>query len=637
MPHWSGISLRTSSLLNGISRLETFGMAYWESFTRVNIIAIFLFSTLLFSSIANASYESFAFSSNIKSENNLDYIETARTGKFVQQTSVNHSISLSEYMNLSSPEEKKDLGIPSIEDQKNIKSLIFEEELHLSSDLFQQETTVVLVKQFSDRKGIMERILPIDRIRNQEKLSNKNYLDTNLQLIFSDYNFQINKQDPFGNLLFNSIINNNFNNYISNSIDTFSKEIFIHDFQLPQFLDSIYLIPDIELSDSSFNQIDSKEPTGIFILVLISGLIFVRNESNHIKFNNFRKFFSYIVIVLLVSSGTITPVSMSSSYWGTAFGEEMNNNNNTESTDHQINSLENFTSTVQISNHTKLIPENYTTSISNYTELIPENYTTPISNYTTSTDILENNSTENELEHKIILPNATESWKFDSYVNGSHFVGNVYVEKESGLILDGDSYVTNDGNSTNSISNLTITAWVKPYYSNGSSEFTIVSKERTFELIINNIIDPQQVAKFSIFDGIQWHSVETSVTLGENWSHLAATFNGTKLSMYTNGTLSNEKSTTNTITLTTDGQFDPKTPGLVSSSSDIVIGASLDNSRSVDDVSKKFSGEIYDINIFDVYLTAAQIAELHNNSFPFILENSNSTNTVEIIENIPIE
>src|SRR3989337_4280843 len=231
-----------------------------------------------------------------------------------------------------------------------------------------------------------------------------------------------------------------------------------------------------------------------------------------------------------------------------------NNTNNTESDDHQINSSENFTNTLpmenlnsqntvsenyidfsilqinftnttsisnytelipenyttSISNYTELIPENYTTSISNYTELIPENYTTSISNYTTSTDIPENNSTENELEHKIILPNATESWKFDSYVNGSHFVGNVYVEEESGLMLDGDNYVTNDGNSTNSLSNLTITAWVKPYYPNGSSEFTIVSKEKTFELIINNIIDPQHVAKFSIFDGIQWHSVETS-------------------------------------------------------------------------------------------------------------------------------
>src|SRR3989337_2109382 len=343
-----------------------------------------------------------------------------------------------------------------------------------------------------------------------------------------------------------------------------------------------------------------------------------------------------------------------------------NNTNNTESDDHQINSSENFTNTLpmenlnsqntvsenyidfsilqinftyttSISNYTELIPENYTTSISNYTELIPENYTTSISNYTTSTDIPENNSTENELQHKIILPNATESWKFDSNVSGSHFVGNVYVEGESGLMLDGDSYVTNNGNSTNSISNLTITAWVKPYYSNGSSEFTIVSKERTFELIINNIIDPQQVATFSIFDGIQWHSVETSTTLGESWSHLAATFNGTKLSVYTNGTLSNEKSTINTITLTTDGQFESKIPGLISSSSDIVVGASLDNSRSVDDVSKKFSGEIYDVNIFDVYLTAAQIAELYNSSFPFILENSNSTNIVEVIENIPIE
>ncbi|MGH7885107.1 MAG: hypothetical protein ACRENO_05360, partial [Thermodesulfobacteriota bacterium] len=181
-------------------------------------------------------------------------------------------------------------------------------------------------------------------------------------------------------------------------------------------------------------------------------------------------------------------------------------NNNTEPTDQQIN-FENTTSivnisnktnyvntdnllidnyTAPISNYTDIIPENYTAPISNYTDIIPENYTASISNYTIPTDILENNSTKNELDHKIILSNATESWKFDSNVNGSHFIGNVYVEKESGLILDGDSYVTNDGNSTNILSNLTITAWVKPYYSNGSSEFTIVSKERTFELIINN-------------------------------------------------------------------------------------------------------------------------------------------------------
>src|SRR3990172_8677628 len=172
-----------------------------------------------------------------------------------------------------------------------------------------------------------------------------------------------------------------FLDYISNPFDTFSKEIFIYDFQIQPFLDSINIIPDLELSDSLFNQIDSKEPTGIIILVLISGLIFIQNENNYIKFNNFKKFFSYIFIILLVSSGIITPISISSLYWGTAFGEEMNDNNtnNTESVDHQINSLENFTGTLPMEylNSQNTISENYidfsilqinftnTTSISN--------------------------------------------------------------------------------------------------------------------------------------------------------------------------------------------------------------------------------------------------------------------------------
>ncbi len=76
---------------------------------RVDILAIFLFSTILFSSVSNTSYESFAISNDIEIENNLEKI------------SVDHSISLSESMNLSSPEEKKDLGSISIDDQTNVK------------------------------------------------------------------------------------------------------------------------------------------------------------------------------------------------------------------------------------------------------------------------------------------------------------------------------------------------------------------------------------------------------------------------------------------------------------------------------------------------------------------------------------
>ncbi|MDX1372581.1 MAG: LamG domain-containing protein, partial [Nitrososphaeraceae archaeon] len=218
---------------------------------------------------------------------------------------------------------------------------------------------------------------------------------------------------------------------------------------------------------------------------------------------------------------------------------------------------------------------------------------------------------------------------------------NVYIEEDIGLVLDGDGYVTNDGNSTSNISNLTLTAWVKPYYANGSAELTVVSKEKTFELIINNVVDPQRVASFSVFDGIKRHTVISSTVFGENWSHIAVSYNGTMLSMYTNGTLSNEKIVTDTIEITSNGKLEPKTSELLTSSSDVVIGAKLDNTRSTDDVSKKFSGEIYDVNIFDVYLTAKQILEIYNRSFPIIFNVTNSTLTnstqIDSLEEISLE
>ncbi len=239
-----------------------------------------------------------------------------------------------------------------------------------------------------------------------------------------------------------------------------------------------------------------------------------------------------------------------------------------------------------------------------------------------------------ETDPIIQIPNATESWKFESSVNGSQFVGEVFID-ESGLVLEGDGYVANDGNSTSQLGNLTITVWVKPDYSAGSSEFTIVSKEKSFKFSINNNIVPQKVAKFSIFDGIKWYEVETSTPVGENWSHLAATFNGTTLSIYTNGTLSNEQLTKVTIALVNiDKEFE--TPEIVKSTSDVIIGASLDNTRSVNAVAKTFSGEINDVNIFDVYLNAQQIAEIYYNTLQLYIE-TNSTEQTEEIESISLE
>ena len=56
---------------------------------------------------------------------------------------------------------------------------------------------------------------------------------------------------------------------------------------------------------------------------------------------------------------------------------------------------------------------------------------------------------------------------------------------------------------TDDIDGLTVTAWVKPDYSSGSPEFTVISKDKSFALTINNNIQSENTAKFSVFDGIK--------------------------------------------------------------------------------------------------------------------------------------
>ncbi|EGP94726.1 Putative copper-binding protein, plastocyanin/azurin family protein [Nitrosarchaeum koreense MY1] len=79
------------------------------------------------------------------------------------------------------------------------------------------------------------------------------------------------------------------------------------------------------------------------------------------------------------------------------------------------------------------------------------------------------------------------------------------------------------------------------------------------------------------------------------------------------------------------GQLEIKTIETANSTSDVIVGASLENHRSVDEVTKQFHGQIKEINIFGVYLSAAQIAEIYLQTLPMIQSLHNNT-IVEIIE-----
>jgi len=508
------------------------------------------------------------------------------------------------------------------------KMIYLSESLHITSLIFEQ--TLALNSYITQPQATLDRISQIEKVKDRKKnLKSEIFsLDDSYQQDLSDDFNLIESPNSLTTFLVdlspiisNSVLDYNLENILQ-SIDGFDDPL------LDTFFNSFVL------DFNSFVVFDVN-----FVVVIFAPLVFflfIFAEDVKFKIEKIRPILSLVFVVILLSTTVITPYSISSSYWPEAYADTSAlDDNQTASTDNTSSSSTPAEDTVTVeattSNQTPINDLVTNSTITNTTSI---NGTIPGTN-STGTDIPVNgtipgtNSTGTDIP--IILPNATESWKFDTHVNGSRFIGDVYIEEtDSSLILDGDGYVSNDGNSTSNLSNISVTAWVNPDYSGGSAEFTVVSKEKSFALTINNNIEPQHIAKFAVFDGIKWHTIETTTQIGNDWSHVAATFNGTTLSIYTNGTLSNVNESLETISLNLDGQLELKTVETVTSTSDVIIGASLENQRTVDSVTKQFNGEIKEINIFNVYLTAEQVTEIYSQTLPMIQSLYNTT--TQIIE-----
>ena len=221
------------------------------------------------------------------------------------------------------------------------------------------------------------------------------------------------------------------------------------------------------------------------------------------------------------------------------------------------------------------------------------------------------------------IPNATESWQFENDTDNADLIGDAEIDYTEGingtsLLLDGeqDFAQANSTNATTYITDMSIAAWVKPNYTNGSPEFTVVSKGKSFVLSVNNIIEPQHVAKFSVFDGIKWTTVESYSTIpDDSWSHLTARFNKTSIALYVNGTLEDTVTHGGVPYVTERGQIELKTVQEITSYHDIVIGASLTpnmESRAFN----MFSGMIDGVQLFDSRLEPEDILLLYQNTIP---------------------
>jgi len=158
---------------------------------------------------------------------------------------------------------------------------------------------------------------------------------------------------------------------------------------------------------------------------------------------------------------------------------------------------------------------------------------------------------------------------------------------------------------------LTVTVWVKPDYSAGSPEFTVLSKDKSFSLTINNNIQSEKTAKFSVFDGIKWTTVESTSTITEDWSFLSSTFNGELIAIFVDGAREATQEIIGIPTLSVNGKLQTVSTENITSEEDIVIGATLTSKDGNIKQSNQFSGEIDDVSLYDYVLEDSQILGMY--------------------------
>ncbi|HEV2192103.1 MAG TPA: LamG domain-containing protein [Nitrosopumilaceae archaeon] len=211
------------------------------------------------------------------------------------------------------------------------------------------------------------------------------------------------------------------------------------------------------------------------------------------------------------------------------------------------------------------------------------------------------------------IHNTKVSLQLDSSVGSISKVGHIEVKNianQISLKLTGQGYLTEHVSSANDLNSFSLSAWVKPDYSKGSPEFAIISKEGAFVLSINNNISPAKIAKFSVFNGIKWITVESTTQIEEKWTHLIATFDGKSISIYINGKLESTLPVEGIPYYANNGMLETKNFKSISSDSNIVVGADLDKLRG--QAFRQFSGLIRDLNIDSLPLVPLPIAEFNS-------------------------
>ena len=228
-------------------------------------------------------------------------------------------------------------------------------------------------------------------------------------------------------------------------------------------------------------------------------------------------------------------------------------------------------------------------------------------------------------------------------------------EHES-VFIDGTNFLEiTDTKITQDIDEFSITGWIKPDFSKGSQDLTIVSKYGSFDLYLQKesfqlqdgktIILPTRTLSVSLFDGVKWHTITGNTELSEDWHHVAAVVDGSVATLYLDTKIEGKLKLEKNVVL---GSQDVRTScpeppcftdtKMLTSDADIVIGAYIEKimvkniyaefepKRIVKD---HFSGIISSVEIFSDVFTKKQIFGLYEQDKNYY-QKSNAIDSVAI-------
>ena len=195
--------------------------------------------------------------------------------------------------------------------------------------------------------------------------------------------------------------------------------------------------------------------------------------------------------------------------------------------------------------------------------------------------------------------------------------------EQEGVILNGkDGYLhlernndapnTLNSTSTDTLSAVTVAAWIEPNFEKSFGEYSIISKEKSFDLYVDNLNYPTRTANFAIYDGITWTVAKTKNIIPQGWFHLAGVFEKETVSLYVNGKLQSEVNVKPIRMVDENGKTVERTVDKLRSEGLLSVGSyhtytKYDGEKDL----KKFSGNIDDVQVYGFPMHDSEIAEMY--------------------------